>query len=129
MKELRTREEIRDFVVWIKHKGWVVYGEKVAVVRDPAEEKFSEHIIAPDTHKAIKLTGTVVAVGLGIDKEHRNLAGLCEGDKVTFSKYHTLQTSWPDRDGEDVEVDLFHAADIYVGRRPDDALFQKKDVE
>ena len=124
-----TREELRDFVVWIGTVGYVLYGERVAVVRDAEDTMLSEHIAAPDTHRARKLTGTVVAVGIGIEKDDKSLAGLMEGDKVTFNRYNTLEVAWPNRSGENVEVDIFHAADIYVGRRPAEPLFKKEDLK
>ena len=122
-----TRDELRKFVALINLRGDVLYGERVAVLRDTVDERITEHIIDPNASTRKKLSGTVVMVGLGIAEDDRNLAGLQVGDRVTFNKYNTLELGFPTPDGNDVMVDIFHASDIYVGRRPEESLFAEEE--
>lgn len=123
-----TRKELAQFAAFTKASNRVLYGEKVAVVRDESDDMLSESIAAPDTERRLKYTGTVVYTGLGITPEHKDLAGLVIGDMVAFNTYNPMSMLWPDKDGGTVKVLIFHAADIYVGWRPD-ALFVKEDLE
>lgn len=123
-----TRKELARFAVFTAALGRVLYGERVAVVRDESDSMLSENIAAPDTEQRSKYTGTVIQTGLGITPRHKSLAGLSVGDMVAFNTYNPLEMLWPDADGGNVKVLIFHATDIYVGWRPD-ALFVKEDLE
>lgn len=112
------RKEILEFAAWIKANGVVFFGEKVVVVRDQADDKLgSGIIIAAETHKRKEKRGTVVAIGLVIDEEHKELAGLNIGDRIIFNVYNTLELEIPDRSGTLRQVCVFHASDIYAGFR------------
>lgn len=111
-------QEIKEFAAWIEANGVVFFGEKVVVVRDQADETLgSGIIIASKTHQKKQKRGTVVAIGLGIDEEHKELAGLNIGDRVIFNVYNTLELEIPDKNGVPHTVQVFHAADIYAGFR------------
>lgn len=126
-----TRDDILAYAAWLKHCGVVLYGERIGVVRDDADEFAGEKklIAVPDTHKRRPKTGTVVLVGLGIRNEPGDSTdpdptqiGLHIGDKVLFNVYNTLEVSIPDASGKPQEIAVFHGADIYFGFRPDTAL-------
>lgn len=123
-----TRKELARFAAFTAASGRVLYGERVAVIRDESDDKLSENIFAADTEKRQKSTGTVVYTGLAITPKHKTLAGLAIGDVVAFNTYQPLEMLWPDKDGGTVKVLIFHAHDIYVGWRPD-RLFVKEDLE
>lgn len=122
-----TRNELRDFAVWIGATDRVVYGERIAVVRDEEPEKIGR-IIMPDSGKPKRCTGTVVALGLLITADHKQLAGMQVGDKVMFTSHYSQEMMWPDKSGVNRKVELFHAADIYTGYRPRDSLFKAEDL-
>jgi co-chaperonin GroES (HSP10) len=127
-----TREEIMQLAAYLKTVGVVLYGQRVGVIRDDPGEyvEGSKLIVAADTHKTRPKTGTVVMIGLGLLPEEptseeetlvigedADLAGLALGDHVITNVYNTLQVKLPGPDGESRVVDVFHAADIYIGHR------------
>lgn len=114
-----TRKEMMEFAAFTQASGRLLYGERVAVIRDEKDEMLGEFVIGADEATSQKYTGTVVCTGLGIDDKHEELAGLKILDCVAFNVYEPMRMNWPNHDGTDVEVLIFHAADIYVGWRPD----------
>lgn len=125
-----TREETLEFSAWLEVAGIVLYGQRVAVLRDEAGDfaPGSSHIVVPESHKKKEKKGTVVMVGHGVRTKLEegeeaddltDLIGLNVGDKVLFNVYNTLEVALPTRDGKLVRVDIFHVADIYFGFRPD----------
>lgn len=122
-----TREETLDFAAWLEAAGVVLYGERIGIVRDEADDFVGAKklIVMPDSHKRDAKRGTVVIVGKGIQTEAKGealdpgLIGMHKGDKVLFNVYRTLEVSIPSEGGNMVKVSVFHAADIYFGFRPD----------
>ena len=114
-----TRKEMLEFAAFTEASGRILYHEKVAVIRDETDEMLGEFVIGADEAQRLKLTGTVVCTGTAITEEHEVLAGLKIGDCVAFNTYNPMRMAWPAPDGGEVEVLIFHAADIYVGWRPD----------
>lgn len=123
-----TRQEALKIAADIQARGFVLSGRRLAVLRDPGEEKTKGGIYIPDTAVGKPLSGTLVMIGTGFDVTEDNtigdwvpnkdkpeeLAGMRLGDWITFSKYdgvhHILRTG----DGWDVQVEVMHANDIYI---------------
>jgi len=87
----------------------MVRGERVAVVRDPSEEKIGSIILAPEAQRK-EPRGTIVAVGGGVDDNE----DIQVGDRVMYTKYSPIHFTINLPTGEKADVELFHISDIYI---------------
>ena len=108
----------------LKAMGYKLYGKRIAVLRDAAEEYTGAIIIPDDAKESTKrrrISGTVVMMGQGVLTEQREkgddsqYAGLELGDWVTFSKYDGTVHKVKLPDGTEIEVEVMAAFDIYIG--------------
>jgi len=109
-----TREERAALVAGWRTMGYKLYGPRVAVVRDKAEERTDGGIYIPETHQTKTPVGTIIAVGPGVDLEEFNY-GFVPGDRVMFSKYGGTTFRVLLADGSKVDVEYLNAKDIFVG--------------
>lgn len=112
----------RDFLVnviaSIEATGMVFYGERIAVIRDPEEEKTKGGLFIPDQARRKEPRGTVVAIGLGVDCSDDNpVTGLKVGDRVMYTKYNPIAFNVTLLDGQQVSLELMHVSDLYIGWR------------
>ncbi|KPJ97119.1 MAG: hypothetical protein AMJ55_00320 [Gammaproteobacteria bacterium SG8_15] len=94
--------------------GYKVYGSKVAIVRDEAEETTAGGIVIPETARAKLPVGTVIAIGEMFEEDGWDY-GIVEGERVLFSKYGGTSFDVKMPDGSKLLVELVHAKDVYVG--------------
>jgi chaperonin GroES len=108
---------VMDAIAGLAAQGLVIYGQRIAVLRDPEDVVSKGGIIIPDEAKRKEPRGTVVGIGLGVELDEDIMAGLQVGDKVMYTKYNpiTFKVSLPD--GQDVTLELMHVSDLYLGWR------------
>lgn len=113
-----NRKEAMDVAAQLEAQGFILYGPRVAVIRDPEAEKIG-NIFVPEQAKNKPLRGTVVMVGVGAQTdEEGNPTGLQVGDRVTFSKYFNTLFELPLVDGKtQVYVEVVSINDVYIGWR------------
>jgi len=112
-----TRAEAIDVSAQLEAQGFVLYGPRVALIRDPAEAA-SKSIIITDDIEEKKLRGTIVLIGHGAQvDEDGNEMGLRNGDRITFSKYNNTLFELPLIDGSLVYVEVVHVNNLYIGWR------------
>jgi chaperonin GroES len=113
-----TRAEAMDAAAQLQAEGFVLYGARVAIIRDPEDEKTASGIIVPDQARSKPLRGTVVMVGAGAEIDDEGAAtGIHVGDRCTFSKYFNTLFELPLIDGTKVYVEVVPLNDIYIGWR------------
>lgn len=112
-----SRQEAMDAAAQVEAQGFVLYGPRVAVIRDKEENKKGS-IYLPDQAVGRPLRGTVVMVGVGAETdEDNNPIGIHVGDRVSFSKYKNTLFDLPLTTGDSVYVEVVHLSDIYIGWR------------
>ena len=109
-----TRKECMDVAAQIEAQQFTLYGPRIAVIRDPADEMIGS-IIVPDEAKIKPIRGTIVMVGSST--EDFELGWFQIGDRVTFTKYRNTLFDLPLINGDRVYVEVIHANDIYIGWR------------
>jgi len=115
MSERNHAEFVADVIAGLQAMGIIIYGERVAVVRDPEEEKVGS-IIIPDQAKRKEPRGTVVGRGLGLKElEDSITAGLEVGDRVMYTKYNPIDFFIRLPDGTEARLELMHVSDLYLG--------------
>lgn len=91
-------------------------GERVGVLPDAAEEKIGSLYI-PETSTTKPVRGTIVVVGQALlnpdDDSRRKYAGIDIGKRVTYNKYNCLTMKVKRMNGNDLELVVLHASDIY----------------
>lgn len=117
-----TRDEIKKVGARLIAAGVILYGDRVGVIRDPEEEKSKGGIILPDQARTKPIRGRVVVVGQGCDPADAEdpVAGMCIGDRVTFTKYNTIIMEVVLSDGEEpdpVNIEVMHSSDLYLAWR------------
>lgn len=97
----------------------VIYGPRIAVVRDPEEEQTKGGIYLPEQSRRKEPRGTVVSIGLGVDDyaDEGVLYGFELGDRVLYTKYNPILFTVTLPDGTDVDLELMHVSDLYIGWR------------
>ena len=109
---------VRDVIAGIQALGIVFYNARVAVVRDPEEDMTKGGLFIPEQAKRKEPRGTVVGVGLGVDKgEDTVLAGTEIGDQVMYTKYNPITFNITLPDGRGATLELVHVSDLYIGWR------------
>lgn len=109
---------VNDVIAGLAAAGIVIYGPRIAVIRDPEEEMTEGGIILPETHRKKEPRGTVVAVGLGVDRDEEDpLAGMQVGDRVMYTKYNPILFNVTLPDGQKAGLELMHVSDLYIGWR------------
>ena len=116
--ELSEHEQfVRDVIAGLQAMGIIIYGERVAVVRDPEQEKVGLLYI-PEEGKRKEPRGIVVGQGLGLlELEDSITAGLEVGDRVMYTKYNPIDFSITLPDGRIAKLELMHVSDLYLGWR------------
>lgn len=117
----RTQEH-RDFTIdvaaGLAAQGVIIYGPRIAVIRDPEEETSKGGIILPEQARIKEPRGTVVAVGLGVDvNDDDPTAGMVVGDRVMYTKYNPIAFNVVLPDGREAKLELMHVSDLYIGWR------------
>lgn len=108
-----TRKEAMDAAAQLEAEGFIMYEERIGVIRDPEQEKIGS-LYVPDQARNRPLRGTVVMIGAGVSEEF----GIYVGDRITFSKYFNILFDLPLMNGEDtVYVEVVHVSDLYIGWR------------
>ncbi len=111
------QEYVLDVIAGLQAMETIVYGERVAVIRDPEAEKIGS-IIIPEEGKRKEPRGTVVAHGVGLqDMEATMIAGLEIGDRVMYTKYNPITFFVRLPDGRKAALELMHVSDLYLGWR------------
>lgn len=110
---------VQDVIAAIHATGMVLYGMRIAVVRDPAETQTKGGILLPDQAQRKEPTGMVVAIGLGVDDEDAGgvPAGMRVGDHVMYTKYNPIEFRIELPDGRDAKLEVMHVSDLYIGWR------------
>jgi co-chaperonin GroES (HSP10) len=94
--------------------GMIVPGERIAVLRDPAEEtmKYGKLELAVAAgHEDKPRRGTIVSIGDKVTAEFDNLK---LGMRVLFNRYHNIEIQVLGPDGDEYELNIFHPLDIYA---------------
>ena len=108
---------VLDVIAGLQAMGIVVYGERIAVVRDPEVEKIGS-LYVPEEGKRKEPRGTVVAHGIGLaEMEASRTAGLGVGDRVMYTKYNPIDFFITLPDGQEARLELMHVSDLYLGWR------------
>jgi chaperonin GroES len=121
--QIMTRAKAKAIAAEIEAYGGVLYGEKVAIMRDEALEKTEGGIIIPDTAKRKPLRGRCIMVGLGIradqaaEGDKSKWAGLEVGQYLTFTKYESTHISVPLPGDKEYGLEIMHGFDVYIGFR------------
>lgn len=117
-KDQKNHEDfVRDVIAGLKAMGIIIYGERVAVVRDPEIEKIGL-IHVPEEGKRKEPRGIVVGQGLGLlELEDSITAGLAVGDHVMYTKYNPIDFKITLPDGQVASLELMHVSDLYIGWR------------
>lgn len=109
---------VNDVIAGIKATGIVIYGPRIAVIRDPEEEKTKGGLFIPDQARRKEPRGTVVALGLGVDQDTEDpIAGMKVGDRVMYTKYNPILFNITLPDGQEAGLELMHVSDLYIGWR------------
>ena len=108
---------VMDTIAGIKAQGLVIYGQRIAVMRDPEDDVSKGGIIIPDEAKRKEPRGTVVAVGLGVTDDEDMLVGTEPGDRVMYTRYNPITFMIHLPDGQEVTLELMHVSDLYIGWR------------
>jgi len=117
MSEKSHEDFVLDVIAGLRAMKIVVWGERVAVVRDPEIEKIGSLYI-PEEGKRKEPRGTVVARGIGLDAMDESLvAGLSVGDQVMYTKYNPIDFFITLPDGTEARLELMHVSDLYLGWR------------
>jgi co-chaperonin GroES (HSP10) len=115
-------KEHADFVVDVmaafEAAGIQVFGERVAIIRDPAHEKTESGLLyIPEEGKRKEPRGTIVALGRNVDPDKDDIH---RGDRVMYTKYSPIHFTINMPDGSKADVELFHISDIYLLWKGDD---------
>lgn len=116
-KRASHEDFVRDVIAYIKAANIVVFNARIAVIREPEEEVTKGGIIIPEEGKRKLPRGTVVAVGLGVEQDGSDVAGYRVGDQVMFTKYNPILFGINLPDGREVNLELMHVSDLYLGWR------------
>lgn len=114
-----THEElVKDTTAYLIAEGVIIYGPRIAVIREPEEEMIGLlHI--PDAAKRKEPKGTIVGIGMGVDSdEDAPVYGFSLGDQVMFTKYNPIGFELPVPGHGVVRLELMHVSDLYIGWRP-----------
>lgn len=116
------KELALDIIAGMKVAGIDVCYERLAILRDEAEEKIGS-IYVPEEAKVKPKRGTLVAIGDGVDPDVA--AKMQLGMRCMFTKYTPIQFTVDLPDGRKVALDLIHVSDMYLkwfgdGVRPDE---------
>ena len=96
--------------------GRVLYGDRIAFIRDEAPDKVGL-IHLPQDAAAKPIKGTVIMVGKGVYMDSEAF-GVQIGDRISFQKYEPTQLEVERLDGEVVRIDVIHASSLYFGFTP-----------
>jgi chaperonin GroES len=102
---------VADVIAGLQVQHIDVFGQRVAVVRDPSEEKTAGGLYIPEEGKRKEPRGTIVAVGNKVEDED----GVDVGDRVMYTKYAPIHFSIVLPDGRKADLELLHVSDIYMG--------------
>lgn len=111
------QEFVADVIAGLKAMDIVIYGPRIAVIRDPEEEQTRGGIFLPETARKKEPRGTVVAIGLGVENEGDVLYGFEIGDRVMYTKYNPILFTVNLPDGREAGLELMHVSDLYIGWR------------
>jgi co-chaperonin GroES (HSP10) len=112
------QEFVRDVIAGIIATGVIIYGPRIAVIRDPEEEVSKGGIILPEQARRKEPRGTVVAIGLGVDRDEDDpVAGMAVGDRVMYTKYNPILFNITLPNGQEAGLELMHVSDLYIGWR------------
>jgi chaperonin GroES len=103
-----TRDQAIDVAAQLQAEGFLALEERVGVIRDPAPDRTEGGLYLPDQSKNKPILGTVVMVGEGVTSDIR------VGDRVSFTKYRPTRFELPLVNGDKVQVEVMHVADIYI---------------
>jgi len=115
-----TKEESLELAIKLAANDIVLYGPKVATVRDEGDDESQGGIIIPEDHKRKPLRGRVVVVGMGLNPEDKDdeAFGMQVGDLVHHTKYNpTLFELVLKDNNERIELEVMHIGDIHMGQR------------
>jgi chaperonin GroES len=118
--KIKTKHQgfVADVAAGLKAQGVIIYGPRIAVIRDPEEETSKGGIILPEQARTKEPRGTVVAVGLGVDVDEDDpVAGMVVGDRVMYTKYTPIAFTITIPDGREAKLELMHVSDLYIGWR------------
>lgn len=102
----------------LEAQGFVLYGPRVAIIRDPVEQETKTGIILTKDLQEKKLRGTIVMIGHGAEvDEDGNEMGIHVGDRMTFSKFNNTLFELPLVNGDQVYVEVVHINNLYIGWR------------
>ncbi len=99
----------------LKDSRWILRGERVAILRDEAEDTYGSGIIVrPDTHKYPPLSGHIIAIGSKVPEDE----GFRILQEVTFNSFNVHRRDQIEVDGYDepLKLDVLHYTDIYWER-------------
>lgn len=115
-----TKQEALELAVNLHANGIVLYGPKVATVRDEGDSTTaSGWIEIPDNAKRKPLRGRVIIVGMGLNPEDQDdeAFGMAVGDIVHHTKYNPTLFELTLKDNTIVELEVMHIGDIHMGQR------------
>jgi chaperonin GroES len=107
---------VLDTIAGMQAMNIVVFGPRIAVIRDPEEERTKGGLYIPEEGKRKEPRGTVVAVGVGVDTDEV-IFGFQPGDRVLYTKYNPIAFKINLPSGETVDLELMHVNDLYIGWR------------
>lgn len=116
---MQTHEDfVKDVIAGLFATGVIIYGPRIAVIRDPEEETSKGGIYLPETARKKEPRGTVVAIGLGVERDEDDpVAGMQIGDRVMYTKYNPILFNITLPDGRTAALELMHISDLYIGWR------------
>jgi len=125
MAKIRRKKPLSDYeqqclntIAYMQKANIVVFNARIAVLREPPEEVTKGGIIIPEQGKRKIPKGTVVGIGLGVDvSDDDDVAGFRVGDKVMYTKYNPTLFGITLPTGEEVQLELMHVSDLYIGWR------------
>lgn len=108
--DMEHADRVANTIAGIRAMNLSVFGKRVAVVRDPSEEKVGLLYI-PEEGKRKEPRGTIVALGRDIEAEDDVEVGY----RVLFTKYAPIHFTITLPTGEKSDIELMHMTDIYMG--------------
>lgn len=104
----------------LRHMGYTVFGNRVAVIMDEKVDQTTGGIFIPN-EGIPKYSATVVMVGQGV-KDDKDFCAIRETDRVLINRYAppAQEVVLARLDGSEVVVKLMHSHDCYVGWRDED---------
>lgn len=120
-----TNVELGRIAAEIEEMGYLIFYDRLLVMMDAGENKKGS-IIIPKGAEDKKWSGTVLAVGNG---ELAQTSRVRPTDRVIFNRWNPTMVELVLKDGSQIILNAYHAHDMYVGWRDEEAYRAYRDAK